>query len=775
MKHLSGQAPPLPSLAPAVTHSGARLGRALVVVALLSVAFGATSSQAGHEMPFYPSYYPQEIALETLAPGAAPARFAKNTLHAYVGADVYAGTRAPGGVSAIESFEGWVVLTFNPASAAVADRRVRCALGLTVVAALAGEAPGFTRHPYPITPYHADYLQHADLAEHTLAAVKAAAPAVIPVALRLRARGRIARALLGPRRVADDRPWDAVVEDVAVGDLTAARRTVTNGWSGPPWVKAGWFQASALLAPSITDVGARRRVDDLLERVQAGSERLEDRIVHERDLVGALGAGCERVVVGYAVRREWLNGDYSAGVENVAADAHAGLDSEIFVRTVKLKDFPWNGWLTLGMPDRPAAAWNPVGGFTDAPGRLVWAAVGDPALFPEPYNDGWTDNRVRVESVEAAGKPMAVPSDALAPERTTGILREVGGGKTAQAKVTYQVLTSAFHDGTRTSVADILYPYAFASVWSSPEGGDPAIERATALGREALVGVKVLRIETKTLRFGEIAMSYEVPIVEVYLARGGFEPHQLAALAPPWSAVPWPALALMEEAVRQGVGAFSADSARRRGVPWLDVVRDGRVRGRLTALLKTLEARAFVPPALQRFVDEREARRRWGALARFAAERGHVLVTNGPYEIHAQAPTRVVLRVVRDFSYPLGVGSWNRYPIPLRAFVTRAEVRGDRLEVALEVERLERFAREYKISVEPLTARFAEKGADLPRCRFVAIGPGGAVARAGAVAPTAPGVCAIALGGVPRPALVLVAPALDGNQVHPHVRSVRID
>ena len=48
-------------------------------------------------MPFYPSYYPQEITLETLAPGAAPARFAKNTLHAYVGADVYAGTRAPGG------------------------------------------------------------------------------------------------------------------------------------------------------------------------------------------------------------------------------------------------------------------------------------------------------------------------------------------------------------------------------------------------------------------------------------------------------------------------------------------------------------------------------------------------------------------------------------------------------------------------------------------------------------------------------------------------------
>ena len=90
------------------------------------------------------------------------------------------------------------------------------------------------------------------------------------------------------------------------------------------------------------------------------------------------------MVVGYAVRREWLNGDYSAGVENVAADAHAGLDSEIFVRTVKLKDFPWNGWLTLGMPDRPAAAWNPVGGFTDAPGFFA-AGI---AVRGSAYGDG---------------------------------------------------------------------------------------------------------------------------------------------------------------------------------------------------------------------------------------------------------------------------------------------------------------------------------------------------------------------------------------------------
>jgi hypothetical protein len=134
-----------------------------------------------------------------------------------------------------------------------------------------------------------------------------------------------------------------------------------------------------------------------------------------------------------------------------------------------------------------------------------------------------------------------------------------------------------------------------------------------------------------------------------------------------------------------------------------------------------------------------------------------------------------VLRVVRDFSYPLGVGSWNRYAIPRRAFVTRADVRGDRLELGLEVDRVEHFAREFSVTPEPLTARFGQRDAELPVCRFVAIGPGGAVARAGAVAPTAPGICVIALGGLPRPATVLVAPVVNGNEVDPHVKAVRLE
>ena len=120
----------------------------------------------------------------------------------------------------------------------------------------------------------------------------------------------------------------------------------------------------------------------------------EEQINLERDLVKLLTADCGTVVAGYRAQRWYYNDDYSLGVENIGYDSHAGLLSAIFLRTVKLKDFPWNGWLTLGVPSAPAAAWNPVGGFTDETGRLIWLALGDPGLIPEPYGTGWSVNRI---------------------------------------------------------------------------------------------------------------------------------------------------------------------------------------------------------------------------------------------------------------------------------------------------------------------------------------------------------------------------------------------
>ena len=57
--------------------------------------------------------------------------------------------------------------------------------------------------------------------------------------------------------------------------------------------------------------------------------------------------------------------------------------------------------------------------------------------------------------------------DAVLPEPGTGRLQPVGPDKFAKSKLTYRVLGSAFHDGTKTSVADLLYAYMFAYRWGT--------------------------------------------------------------------------------------------------------------------------------------------------------------------------------------------------------------------------------------------------------------------------------------------------------------------
>ena len=168
-----------------------------------------------------------------------------------------------------------------------------------------------------------------------------------------------------------------------------------NGWLAPPWERTGWFHTYRLLADAAREGEQRQRVEADLARLERGDVAgLVERINLERDLVAALTAGCRKIVAGYTVKREYVNVEFSAGIENIGYDAIAGLHSPIFIRTVKLKDLPWNGWLTLATAGAPAAAWNPIAGLTDPFGRLVGFTVGDPALLPSPYEAGWMLNRI---------------------------------------------------------------------------------------------------------------------------------------------------------------------------------------------------------------------------------------------------------------------------------------------------------------------------------------------------------------------------------------------
>jgi hypothetical protein len=711
-------------------------------------------ARAGHEFPFYPSFYPQEITVEALDAQAAAQRLAKGTLHAYAG-DEIAPPADAAKVGAISVLGGYVVATFDRRNPALADAAARCAKARSLKG-----APGekYVWHPYPVTPFHADYLHHADRAEAALTA---------EVALK-----RVFRPVKGE------------IEIIDVAALAARAGARYNGWSGPPWIRQGWFHAYLLLASAVSDGATRTRIEDSVRRLMRGDYRgLEQRIDLERSLVALLQSGCERVVLGYTERREYYGKEYSQGVENVGYDALEGLASAIFPRTVKLRDFPWNGWLNTAAPAAPAGAWNPVvGGFGDAFGRLVWWALADPAFLPSPHGGGWIENRVSASPAKS-GPALAVPEDALLPEPGSGRLLPAGRGKTAASRILYRVRNSAFHDGTAMTAGDLLYAYSFAAAWGGGDAADPGVAQATALARERLKGVRLLRVETETLAFGEDKLQYEVPVIEVYLDAAAGD--DAMTVAPPWSILPWHLLALLEEGARRGHFAFSAAGAAQRGLPELDPVRNAALVRQLAAIARELEERAYVPPALARYASADEARARYRRLREFHAAHGHWLVTNGPYLLGRWDGAKATLTAFRDPSYPKGLGSFNAYAVPLKAYVTRIEQRADGAEVHTETEWLERLGRDVRIVRGSFATRLAERltgaGAAPPlECRYVLIGPDGAVASAGAVRAGATGACRLEFGraGGRRGSgsyRLAVAPVLEGHVASAPIKVVPWD
>jgi hypothetical protein len=757
-------------------------------VLLAWCVLAAPAVEAGHELSFYPSYYPQEIRVETLAPGAAAAGLARGTLHAYVGGDPFGNAAVPADVRAVESLGAYLVATFHagpagdPGAPRWRDPAARCAAVGPLVQGLAGPDAGYVFHPYPVTPYHADYLHHADLADAARARAGTPGGAAGPPSLRIRATGPLAERVAGALRAAPGGEWDVALETVPLTSFVADHATALGGWLGPPWLKDGWFHAYLLHADALAEPGARQAANETVRRLVTGAyDGTVERLNLERALVGRLTGGCERLVLGYVPRREYVNTEFSAGIENIAADAHAGLNSAIFLRTAKLKDFPWNGWLRLGVPAGAAAAWNPVGGFSDPTGRLIWWALGDPAFFPSPRSGSWIGNRVTAPTVRAEAA-IAVPRDARRPEPGTGLWREVGEGTTARTRIVYRVLASPFHDGTRMTVADTLYGLSFAYRWGAPGTGerrdyDPGVRAAVARLVDWLAGLRVVRVDASEREFGEVKFVTVTQTIEAWGRHALGDPLQTAAVTPPWSPVPWTVLVLMEEAVRRGIGAFSDAEARRLGLPWLDLVRVPKQREALAALVDELARHAHVPAALAGLVTPVEAGERWAALRDFARTRGHFLVTSGPYRLASWASDAVVLEVFRDLSYPLGVGSYDRYPIPLRAYPARVEVRGDRLEIHADVEVVQKFQREYAITREPLrTQPAALDPRDTPVARYVAVGPDGRVLAAGVAPYAGRGVFTVDLGRLPPPGpdRVLVALSVRDNYLQPEVRIVPV-
>jgi hypothetical protein len=355
------------------------------------------------------------------------------------------------------------------------------------------------------------------------------------------------------------------------------------------------------------------------------------------------------------------------------------------------------------------------------------------------------ESRSAPAAVVSTSEAVGLPPGAVLPKAPDGRLAPPEPDKAkARVKLVYRVLGSANHDGTRTTVADLLYAYSFVWRWGVRDGADdahydPAVAAATAPLRRHLVAVRPAGADaaSKSFMVGDVKFVRELFTFEVYLDIAPAEPEWNAVVAPPWSTVPWHVLALMEEAVSRGWAAFSEAEAKRRGVPWLDLVRSPDLNATLAALAADFERDAFRPEALRPYVGEDEARRRWRALSAFHRASGHFLVTNGPYKLKAWSPRSVTLEAFRDLSYPLGVGSYDAYAVPRRGFVTKVDREGERLTVSADIEVVEKFQRSHRLVRTPMKsipAPLLQRAT--PECRYVIADGEGRIALAGTASPS---------------------------------------
>lgn len=368
--------------------------RRVIFGLLLSALAVLGPARSGHELPVYPSYYPHEIEIKTIAPDAAGSLLLQSKIHAYLGnAPHFSGSVSD--LSTVESLGSLVTARINPQSSYAKEEASACAAVRAIARKISSNNPDVILHPYPITPLHGDYLHHVDLAEAAKRRLLSDTQVESAIQdLKVKAADASSKRLLRVESTAPESDWDIEIKETTLPELIASAMTVIDGWLLPPAARSGWYQAYLVLHDAL-DLGARQSVEADLQRIQSSDfGDPVDRINLERAIVTALVSDCRQVVVGYTLKREYFNTEFSAGIENIAFDSLTGLNAAIFIRTVKLKDFPWNGWLYLGIDARPTTAWNPITGFSDKFGQLMWSAVADPALLPSPYDQAWMANRI---------------------------------------------------------------------------------------------------------------------------------------------------------------------------------------------------------------------------------------------------------------------------------------------------------------------------------------------------------------------------------------------
>jgi hypothetical protein len=136
----------------------------------------------------------------------------------------------------------------------------------------------------------------------------------------------------------------------------------------------------------------------------------------------------------------------------------------------------------------------------------------------------------------------------------------------------------------------------------------------------------------------------------------------------------------------------------------------------------------------------------------------------------------VLLQAVREATYPLGFGTFDRYVHPPRAVIREVTREAGRIVVRADAEKTVKVQRSYKTVLEPLTRKTTRGLYGLVvASRYLLVGPDGAVVGAGKMRWEEDGRFAVDLPERMSPGryTVLLAIYLDGNSLTPSTKVLR--
>jgi len=340
------------------------------------------------------------------------------------------------------------------------------------------------------------------------------------------------------------------------------------------------------------------------------------------------------------------------------------------------------GKLKIASSDLLVQPVNPVAGSDWIYDAMYYRATSDPAVIPDPYTGLYWPQRVKKAEVYVQeGLPVlvtldwvtltfvdniTVPTDAWYdwdPVNQTVIYAPSGTTAKTKTVVYYDdnLFNMTFHDGSKLSLADIVFDYILTFDRAKPESPvyDPAYIAEFSAFREFFKGFRIVSENPLVIEYYSDAVYLDAEWIAA-TAAGEFFPDYT------YGPGPWHMIAIGWLAESENKLAFSSDKAEELKVEWTNYLAGPSLPILYDYLTKAIDEE-FIPyeNVLGNYVSKEEALERYNNLKAWYEEKGHFLVGAGPFYIDSVDPIAKILVLKANRAFPDPADKWLRFAEPM--------------------------------------------------------------------------------------------------------------